>query len=374
MNSYTELFININSIVKTMKAVCLVIGVILCVGAFAATPQVKNVKAFQQYPWENKVYISYDMVGDVIATAGKGKMPYLIIQAKDKVTGQIIYVSADGCLSGDTGTEAGLHNVVWDISAQGDISLDSTNAMFTVMYCDEVYLVVDLSGGADASSYPVSYLIDVPSDGWTDDYKTAKLVLRLIGPGAFKMCGEYDVSLSKPFYCGIFEVTQKQYELVTGTNPSEYKGDMRPVDNVSWDTIRGNSSIYDWPRSSNVAPYSFMGRLRARTGLNFDLPTEAQWEYACRAGTTSKFNNGGDTEDDLKQLGRYRDNLSDGKGEYLTSTTVGSYLPNAWGLYDMHGNIWEWCLDWYGDLSSGIILKIAVEGNDVFVCRLKLAG
>jgi hypothetical protein len=98
---------------------------------------------------------------------------------------------------------------------------------------------------------------------------------------------------------------------------------------------------------------SFLGRMRTKTGLNFDLPTEAQWEYACRAGSASNYNNGGNTADDLNLCGRYLDNQSDGNGGYSSRhTTVGCYLPNAWGLFDMHGNVLEWCLDWAGPLSS----------------------
>jgi formylglycine-generating enzyme required for sulfatase activity len=102
-----------------------------------------------------------------------------------------------------------------------------------------------------------------------------------------------------------------------------------------------------------VDPNSFVGLLRSKTGLSLDLPTEAQWEYACRAGTTSSYNNGGNTESDLATLGRYWDNRNDGRGGYSEHTTVGSYAPNAWGLYDMHGNVWESCLDWYGSLANG---------------------
>jgi formylglycine-generating enzyme required for sulfatase activity len=238
---------------------------------------------------------------------------------------------------------------------------------------DALYCVVDLSAGPTAKKYPVSYLNAEPNGGWTDEYKTTKLVLRRIEPGNFKMCGKYDVTLTKPFYIGVFEVTQKQYELVTGENPSASKGDMRPVEKVSYDMIRGNDAGAKWPASSAVDFHSFMGKLRVRTGIDsFDLPTEAQWEYACRAGTTSPCNNGGGSEDDLKKLGRFRFNQKarghnesdadlarhepDGKGGYSERhTIVGLYMPNAWGLYDMHGNVWERCLDWRSDnLSSGV--------------------
>ena len=222
-----------------------------------------------------------------------------------------------------------------------------------------LYMVIDLSGGPTVSSYPVSYLDAVPDGGWTDEYKTTKLVLRRIAPGGFMMRGKQHVILMKPYYMGVFEVTQRQYELVMGNTPSQYLGDMRPVESVSWNTIHGDSEIYDWPNSADVDPNSFMGRIQARTGLAFDLPTEAQWEYACRAGTATDFNNGtnlGYDYDDaigLALLGRYSGNRNDGNGGYSQHTTVGSYLPNAWGLYDMHGNVWELCLDWEASLEGG---------------------
>ena len=232
------------------------------------------------------------------------------------------------------------------------------------------YCVIDISGGSNAEHYPVSYLAAEPKGGWTDEHKTTKLVLRRIEPGKFKMRGQYEVTLTKPFYCGVFEVTQKQYELVMGNNPSEFKGDMRPVESVSWGMIRGDSAKYNWPSSANVDSSSFIGKIRVRTGLKFDLPTEAQWEYACRAGTTSKFNNGGDSETDLKKLGRCNGNQSDGKGGNSSHhTTVGSYEPNRWGLYDMHGNVWEACLDWRGNLSSGVTDPQGPSSGAVRVAR-----
>ncbi len=112
----------------------------------------------------------------------------------------------------------------------------------------------------------------------------------------------------------------------------------------------------DWPTNSAVTASSFMGKLRAKTGLaTFDLPTEAQWEYACRAGTTHALNSGynlTDKNDDARMaaVGRYHSATSDWS---IGTATVGSYLPNAWGLYDMHGNVWERCLDWWEPYYAG---------------------
>jgi len=250
------------------------------------------------------------------------------------------------------------------------------------------YCVIDLSAGPTASKYPVKWLDAPPSGGFnTDEYKTTKLVLRRIEPGKFKMDGEHDVTLTKPYYMGVFEVTQKQYELVTGEKPSGFKGDMRPVEKVSYDMVRGKGEGAKWPTSSAVDSTSFMGKLRARTRIDgFDLPTEAQWEYACRAETTSQYNNGGDSEDNMKKLGRFVLNqkgrgheesdanlarhVPDGKGGYSEChTVVGSYLPNAWGLYDMHGNVWERCLDWRGDLSGRLTDPVGSSSGEYRVRR-----
>ena len=224
---------------------------------------------------------------------------------------------------------------------------------------EKAYCVIDVSGGTSASSYPVTYLDSCPIAGWGDEYKTTKILLRRIEPGSVLLGGTKPVTLTKPFYIGVFEITQKQYQLVTGSNPSRYKGDMRPVEYVSWNDFRGNSSIYNWPNVTTVGSTTFIGRLQTKTGLNFDLPTESQWEYACRAGTTSYYNNGGSSDNDLKQLGRYSDNRTDGRGGYSEHTIVGSYSPNAWGLYDMHGNVYEWCLDWNSSINSDPVIDFS---------------
>ena len=321
---------------------------------------IRNVTAKQRWPWNGKVDLTYEVVGDIAAGLPEGAYAQLVVTATNRADGAI-YVAAADALSGDIGSAVGRHQVVWDLSAQG-LGFRSDDVVFTVGYEKQrcPYCVIDLSGGASASSYPVSYLTDIPSGGWTDEYKTTKLLLKLIGPGSFKMCDTKNVTLTKPFYCGVFEVTQKQYELVTGTNPSYFTGNTLPVESVSWNTIRGVSSTYNWPGSSDVDSNSFMGKIQARTGLNFDLPTEAQWEYACRAGTTTRYPWGESFDEDYCWCS------TNAAG---TTHVVGTRSPNSWGLYDMCGNVREWSLDWYGDLSSGVTDPVGAQTGTLRVRR-----
>lgn len=254
--------------------------------------------------------------------------------------------------------------IVSDLASSG-----RTITLYAVWTDRPTYLVVDLSDGSRPDAvYPVSGLMSPPKNGWTDEFKTTKLVLRRIDSGAFIMGSSDDelghqdnetlhtVGISSHSYIGVFEVTQKQWELVMGENPSSCKGDMRPVETISFAQMRGVSAGAS--TTHEVDAQSFIGRIRSRSGMSsFDLPTEAVWEYACRAGTETALNNGANLTNDeqdstLDRLGRYSKNLNDGKGGYSQHTTVGSYEPNAWGLYDMHGNVWECCLDWFGELST----------------------
>ena len=320
--------------------------------------RIENVRARQRWPWNGKVDIDFDVVGDVTLEVPDGADIALLITATNRVAGTN-YIASIAALSGDTGTAAGAHRVTWDLNAQG-LDFESDDVVFTVAYSTAQYCVIDLSDGPHATSYPVSYMSIEPTGGWSDDFKTTKLVMRLIEPGSFMMCDLYNVTLSKPYYMGLFEVTQRQYELVMGNNPSENVGDMLPVENVSWGTIRGDSPDCNWPDSSNVASDSFIGRIRARTALGFDMPTEAQWEYACRAGTTTTYY-WGDSMD-----GAYAWYM-DSSG--TTTHEVGITKQNAWGLYDMSGNVWEWCLDWLGSLSNDVTDPVGASSGTYRVIR-----
>ncbi len=162
----------------------------------------------------------------------------------------------------------------------------------------------------------------------------------LIEPGTFEMGSpatepgrdddetRHRVTLSQPFYLGKYEVTQEQWQAVMGSNPSNFDecGRTCPVERVSWQDAQG-----------------FIEELNLQEGVSvYRLPTEAEWEYGARAGTQTTYHFG-NAANRLGQYGWYDEN-SGGR----TTHPVGQKRPNAWGLFDMHGNVWEWVADWYG--------------------------
>lgn len=358
-----------------MKKIILVLAFCVAADIFAATT-VANVTARQRYPWNGKVDIDYEIQSD------KSDATYFVYpKGVDGRTGTPILMRT---LSGEGATDpvgVGKHRLVWD--AKADMPAFHTpdfTVTLQVIASGAQYLVVDLSGGPNAVTYPVRYSTVGP-DVTEDKCRTTELWLRLIMPGTFQMGSpnnesgrdgdeqQHQVTLSRPYYIGVFEVTQKQWLLMGGsTECIQYAGDCRPVDQVTYAVLRGSVAGAQWPKNREVDEDSFLGVLRRKTSLMFDLPTEAQWEYACRAGTTTHFNNGKnagrwdwgsfkdlpywsydwrDTSDAVDVVGRARGNYDDGHDSFTEHTKVGLYVPNAWGLYDMHGNVAEPCIDAY---------------------------
>lgn len=261
-------------------------------------------------------------------------------------SGSMTYGASPQNVSGDVDWYDGQHRIYWNVAREG-----FTNNVFnsTVVVGIPLYCVIDLSTGVDSTNYPVSYFATEPSGGFnTSAYKTSKMVLKLLNAGTYKMQNSKLVTLSKPFYMGIFEVTRGQWCEVMGSVESSKYG--------------SGSNLAIYCVSYSRAAY-FIRLLQTRTGLDFSLPTEAQWEYACRAGTTTKYSYGDYTNDEYMWCS-------------VNSSSevhpVGSKKPNPWGLYDMHGNVAEWCSDWSGTLTYGTDPK--GPDSSVDECRVVRGG
>ena len=302
--------------------------------------------------------------------------------------------------------ETGSHTITWrpDHSwPDHKIADGGARAVVTAWALDNTpdYMVVDLAAAHSIFYYPGVDFLPGSSIGQkgavtnNTSYKTSKLLMRkIMARGVTWTMGSADgeklrnaareeahaVTLTNNYYIGVFEVTQAQWANVAtnSTISANYTvdGAMRPMEKVCYNEIRlkansnGGASAseianYSWPKAP--FPSSFLGLLRSKTGLDFDLPGEAQWEFAARAGHGSGFWGDGsvvknnDTDANLNRLGRNERNggrIYNGSsyGNPATScgvtngtAIVGSYAPNDWGLYDVHGNVWELCLDWISD-------------------------
>ena len=170
---------------------------------------------------------------------------------------------------------------------------------------------------------------------------------------------QHQVTISKDYYLGVTEVTQGQYEKVMGVNPSHFQkrvirksdSSMYPVESVSWE-----DAVEFCKRLSELPEEKTAGRI-------YRLPTEAEWEYACRAGSKTAFYFG----DDSELIGAYAWHAENSDDQ---THPGGEKKPNAWGLYDMHGNVYEWCSDWYGDYPEGAVTDpVGSEGGSDRVRR-----
>lgn len=358
--------------VETMRKIfMLAASVALSAGMRAAVVEVADIAAAQRYPWNGKVDIEFTLSGE-----HEGAQYRVWVYCYDEVGKRSIATPSlryegEGVAAGEFFLHAGRHRLVWDagadapngvwenltINVDAELHSEDLKEKYTAQY-----LVIDLSGGAEAQSYPVTALSGVPEGGWTEEYKTSRLVLAKCPKGRDPTdASAYEIT--QEFYAGIFEVTQKQWELVMGTRPSEYDGvDAKPVESVGWEDIRGKNKGAAWPQNASVDAESFMGRLRSRTGLGtLDLPTKSMGEYASRAGTKTRYYTG-DAQSDLSRAGWYEGNnwgnlLVPNGVAWRDTHEVGLKEPNGWGLYDTLGNVAEWRLDWFG-------LGYAWSGND----------
>ena len=265
----------------------------------------KDITVTPRWPWNGLVDITYSVEIKDYPSDFHPTEVWVSGFGKDYVKNETVEMKTLTGEGIDTPVLAGgPYTIVWD--AGKDVpnfnSTDFTVTLYPLVkwHTTKTYLKINLEdwsydfrdGGPNVSN---------------DTCRTTELWLRRIPRGTFTMGSpedelgrngdevQHQVTLTQDYYIGVFEMTQKQYELVTGSNPSDFKGDTRPVECVSYYDLRGTSAEggAGWPAKGHAVDVnSFFGVLRAKTGLVFDLPTEAQWEYACRAGTTTALNSG----------------------------------------------------------------------------------
>ena len=378
-----------------MKRSNLLLASMLTLSAVCANAaEITQLLVRQQWPWSPLVTIDY--------TLGNAAM-LQDIDVTLTANGQTIPVDR-AAFSGDLYVRANSQGrIIFDPAKSGQAALGIVeNVVFTLTPSDSsvenlevLYKIISLSDGAmedvtrgsllngDYGSvvkdfgeigegYQTSLSDVLVWTGVTNNpaYMSDYLVMRKIPAGTFGMginASLRDVTFTNDFWIAVFEMTQGQWAKVTGSAGSSAmkQGPSYPVGRVTYDTLRGatnaNQSVsINWPGTAHqVGADSFIGKLRGKTnGLLFDLPTEAQWEYACRAGTATYYHDGqsgtppptgswGNSNGWLSVLGRYRENGGYTNGIVVGEVKCGSYRPNAYGLYDMHGNEMEWCLDWF---------------------------
>ena len=355
----------------------------------------------QRWPWNNKVDITYTVTDGANHEGGV----YAGVEFTITVPGRGSF-TVPGPTAETGGTGSRQHTFAW--SAPSGIKATDctvTATLFPTNAPANDYMIIDLDSGDVSYERLIATQEDSNFRYNTDEFKTTKMVLRKIAAnGVTWQMGstsaettvsntsgsgddrqreiQHSVTLDKNFYIGVFEVTQKQWKMLDTTAAAYFTADrdMRPMENVCFNEIRtcaigstAEDAAYRWPERPN--PASFLGKLRDLTGgIDFDLPSEAQWEFACRAGNGDCFWNNGlpmvlapftnkstnYIDSNLNLLARYYGQTKNTSKPAASTAPeaggtaiVGTYRPNSWGIYDMHGNVMEYCLDAFKpDISS----------------------
>ena len=388
-----------SSLQGRQKLTAALIAFALAFGASAAT--VEKVVTRQLWPWQNAIFVEFRLSGvtaptDVQITLSTNGAPVNL--PDNALDGELFALGADGLYQAKVTLPPGL--IGSEVENLGVLLMPvapqtSTNILYRI-YDLDTGACKEVSAGSIASSQRgdwhwanvgASHL--VPGEAtpatltnivWTgfnsdDKYKTSHLVMRYVpGKNAEVHILNYPSShgiVPNNYWMAVYETTQSQWKRIYGNTPPFYTvGDTRPASNISYDSIRGakggegEEAKYYWP--NNPDPDSFLGKLRTKTGgVKFDLPWQALWEYACQV------NSGWATANNYNSVATYNNNapvrtengwLRQGngqtswpadpnfpgtyKGNSSTYAVVGSYPPNMIGLYDMHGNVREFCVDW----------------------------